>query len=367
MDAAITLFLAGDVMLGRGVDQILPHPGDPTLHEGYATSALDYVRLAERVHGPIPRPVDFDYVWGEALAEWARVRPDLRIINLETAITDRGPWARDKGIHYRLHPDNLPVLAAAGIHACALANNHVLDWGTVGLADTLAALDRVGIAHAGAGRDRDEARAPAVLPVPGGRVLLFAFGTADSGIPEHWAAGPGTPGVWLLPDLSTGTLADIAREIARVRGPGDRVVVSVHWGPNWGYAIPESRRAFAHGLIERCGVHLVHGHSSHHPLGLEVYRQRLIIHGCGDFLNDYEGIHGYEAYRGDLTLMYFPRIAADGRLLGLEMVPLQIRRLRLAAASGADRLWLAERLDRESRPLGARIEADREGRLHLRG
>src|SRR4030066_2212407 len=75
----MTLFLCGDVMTGRGVDQILPHPGDPILHEGYATSALDYVALAERANGPIPRPVAFAYVWGDALAEWARIAPDLRI------------------------------------------------------------------------------------------------------------------------------------------------------------------------------------------------------------------------------------------------------------------------------------------------
>jgi poly-gamma-glutamate synthesis protein (capsule biosynthesis protein) len=83
----VTLFLAGDVMTGRGVDQVLPNPADPQLYETYAKSAIDYVKLAERANGPIKVPVAFDYVWGDALAELERRRPDARIINLETAVT----------------------------------------------------------------------------------------------------------------------------------------------------------------------------------------------------------------------------------------------------------------------------------------
>ena len=78
----MTLFLCGDVMTARGIDQVLPHPGDPALHEPYLKSARAYVRLAEKAHGTIPRPVAFDYVWGDALGEWGRVRPDVRIVNL---------------------------------------------------------------------------------------------------------------------------------------------------------------------------------------------------------------------------------------------------------------------------------------------
>ena len=69
------LFLAGDLMCGRAIDQILPHPGDPRLYEAYVKDAGDYVRLAERRNGAIPRPVDFAYVWGWALD--APTRRDL--------------------------------------------------------------------------------------------------------------------------------------------------------------------------------------------------------------------------------------------------------------------------------------------------
>jgi poly-gamma-glutamate synthesis protein (capsule biosynthesis protein) len=364
----MTLFLCGDVMTGRGIDQVLPHPSDPRLHEGYATSALDYVRLAEEAHGVIPRPVAFDYVWGDALTEWAHARPDLRIANLETAVTARDEWQRGKGIHYRMHPANMPCLTAAQLDCCVLANNHVLDWGYAGLGETLDTLCRAGIHTAGAGRDQAEARAPAILATTKGRVLVFAFGTESCGIPLDWAAGAGTPGVNLLPDLSEATLRQIAQQIRDVKRAGDVVVASIHWGGNWGYVVPTAHQAFAHGLIDRCGVDVVYGHSSHHPLGIELYRGRPILYGCGDFLNDYEGISGYESYRGDLSLMYFLSVdAASGKLLRLWMVPLQMRRFRLQRASAQDTRWLRDRLDREVRRVGggARVEEGNEG-LELR-
>jgi len=105
------LFLCGDVMTGRGIDQILPHPGDPALHASYMRSARGYVALAEGETGPLPRAAPFDHVWGDALAELAHVAPAARIANLETAITDGGePWS-GKGIHYRMPPRTCPSSA----------------------------------------------------------------------------------------------------------------------------------------------------------------------------------------------------------------------------------------------------------------
>jgi poly-gamma-glutamate synthesis protein (capsule biosynthesis protein) len=364
----LTLFLCGDVMTGRGIDQVLPHPGAPTLHEPYVTSALDYVALAERANGPIRRPVDFAYIWGDALAEWARIGPDLRLVNLETAVTTRDDWQRGKGIHYRMHPANMPCLTAAGIDCCVLANNHVLDWGYAGLAETLETLHRAKVQTAGAGRDQTEAAVPAVLPVAGkGRVLVFSFGTASSGIPLDWAAAAGLPGVNLLPDFSEATLRRIAAQVKAIKQPHDVVVASIHWGGNWGYAVPPAHQGFAHGLIDQCGVAVVYGHSSHHPMGIEVYRDRPILYGCGDLLNDYEGIAGYEAYRGDLRLMYFLGVdPASGKLLRLWMIPMQMRHFRLSRASAQDARWLGEVLDREGRWLGSQVEAGKDGSLELR-
>ena len=138
---------------------------------------------------------------------------------------------------------------------------------------------------------------------------------------------------------------------------GDISVVSIHWGPNWGYEIPDEQRRFAHKLVDETGVSVIHGHSSHHPKAIEVYRNRLILYGCGDFLNDYEGIEGYEEYRADLSLMYFVDVdAASGDLVALELTPLQILRFRLEPAASNDAEWIARRLDRESAKFGVTVE-----------
>jgi poly-gamma-glutamate synthesis protein (capsule biosynthesis protein) len=362
----ITLFLCGDVMLGRGIDQILPHPGDARLHERQVHSAITYVQLAERVNGPIPRPVDFPYVWGDALEVLRRVQPDLRIINLETSIT-RSPDFIPKGINYKMSPDNAACLTAAGIDGCVLANNHVLDWGRAGLLETLETLEKLGVKSAGAGRNAAQAEAPAVLEVAGkGRVLVFGFGSQTSGIPRAWAAAESEPGVNMLKDLSERTIARIADRAQASRRPGDLLVASIHWGGNWGYDIPAQERRFAHGLIEGAGFDVVHGHSSHHPKGIEVYRDRPILYGCGDFLNDYEGIAGYEAFRDDLTLMYLPTLsAANGRLISLRLVPFQIRKLRLHRAPAAGGGWLRDVLNRESASFGVRLEPGEDDTLSV--
>lgn len=351
----VTLFLSGHVMTGRGIDQVLPHPGNPRLFEPCVRSALAYVKLAEAASGPIRRPVDFAAIWGHARDAWRRLAPDLRIINLETAVTSSEHAWPGKGIHYRMHPDNLPCLAAAGIDCCTLANNHVMDWGRQGLEETLDVLHRAGIATAGAGRDADQAAAPAVLHVPGkGRVLVFAWATEDSGVPPEWSAGPGRPGVNFLPGLTACQLDTVAHRVRAAKRAGDLVVASLHWGGNWGFDIPAQQQAFAHGLIDAAAVDVVHGHSSHHVKGIEVYLGKPILYGCGDFLNDYEGITGYEQFRSDLALMYFPTFEA-GRLIRFAMTPTQTRHLRVNSAPASDAWWLMTTLNREGRQFGTRV------------
>lgn len=362
----IMLFFCGDVMTGRGIDQVMPHPCPPHLREPYVASALDYVALAERANGPIPRPVDFGYVWGDALPEFDRRRPDVRIINLETSITTSEDL-QPKGINYRMNPANVACLTAAGIDCCILANNHVMDWGSRGLLETLTTLDDAGIQHVGAGRDSAEAEAPAVLMAPGkSRVIVFAVGAESSGVQPAWAARADRPGVSFLSDLSPRTADRIGAAVHERRQPGDVVVLSIHWGSNWGHEIPGAHTAFAHRLIDAAGVEVVFGHSSHHPRAVEVYKGRPILYGCGDFLNDYEGIEGYEAFRDDLVLMYFVTVRSDsGELDRFEMTPLRIKNFRLNRASAEDAEWMRATLDRECRKRDCGVERTADGRLRL--
>jgi poly-gamma-glutamate capsule biosynthesis protein CapA/YwtB (metallophosphatase superfamily) len=199
---------------------------------------------------------------------------------------------------------------------------------------------------------------------PKGRVLVFSFACPSSGVSRSWAASSELPGLNVLGDLSPAGAARIIKEIERARHPGDVILISIHWGPNWGYEVPEVERRLAHALIDDAGVSIVHGHSSHHAKGIEVYHNRLILYGCGDFLNDYEGIRGYEAYRDDLALMYFAAVdAASANIVSLEIVPLQIRNFRLVRPLRRDVEWLQQTLDRESRRLGPRVALDEAGRL----
>lgn len=364
----VRLFLAGDVMTGRGIDQILPTPSEAGIFESYVHDARAYVRLAEQRNGPIPRHVAFDYVWGTALGAVARLAPAARIVNLETSVTVAEDAWPAKGINYRMHPKNIGVLTAAGIDVCVVANNHVIDWGFAGLDETLATLRAAGIRTAGAGANADEAAAPAIVGLEeGGHVLVYGCGSQTSGIPAAWAAGSRAPGVNLVDELSLATARAIGTRIARQKAAGDLAVVSVHWGSNWGYSIPSEQRAFAHALVDSGAVDIVQGHSSHHAKGIEVYRGKPMIYGCGDFVNDYEGISGYEEYRGDLSLAYFPMFDAEtGELIELRIVPMQMKRFSLHDASPADVEWLKARLTREGERFGTKIEAGAGNELYVR-
>ena len=327
----VTLFLCGDVMTGRGVDQIFPSSCPPGLREPFVTSALDYVRMAQRTGKSIPIPVDHAYVWGDALSVLEDVRPDQRVANLETSVT-LSEDAFPKGINYRMHPANATVLTTAKLDCCSLANNHVLDWAEVGLLDTLAALEREGI------RRREQ---------------------------EGTSKPPDKPGVHLLSDLSRGTIGGLADRVEKVKRPGGLAVASIHWGANWGYDVPRRHRRFTHDLIDHAFFDVVHGHSAHRAKAVEVYEGHLILYGCGDFLTDYEGIGGHTEFRPDLALMYFPTLdRKTGRLVDLELFPLRIRGFRLNHVSAADREWLRARLNRKAERLGHRVDP-REGRLRV--
>ncbi|MHB1121866.1 MAG: CapA family protein [Ramlibacter sp.] len=365
--AGVRLFLCGDVMTGRGIDQLLPHPVPPHLFEPYVQSATGYVRLAEARCGPLGRQLDVAYPWGDALAVLEEMQPALRIVNLETAVTVSEDAQPGKGIHYRMHPANVPCLLRAGIHCCVLANNHVLDWGAAGLLETLRTLEAADLRFAGAGRDAARAAAPARLPLPGGgRVLVFGVATASSGVPASWAATARRPGVNYLETVSPASAARLAAAIAPQRQPGDLVLLSIHWGANWSPAVPPAHREFARELVASGAVDVVHGHSSHHVLPIELIDGKLVLYGCGDFINDYEGIAGHEAFRPDLALMYFPRLdRTSGKLDELLLVPMRRRRLRMERADAQDAARLAAMVQAE--PSQVRIALRPDGVLALAG
>jgi poly-gamma-glutamate synthesis protein (capsule biosynthesis protein) len=213
-----------------------------------------------------------------------------------------------------------------------------------------------------------QAQAPAIFDLPNkGRVILFSFAERNSGVPWNWYASTDRAGINLLPDLSESTIEQIAQQTRAVKQDKDIVVASIHWGSNWGYQIPAEHRRFAQGLIDHAGVDIIHGHSSHHPKGMEIYRNKPVIYGCGDFINDYEGIHGHEEYRGDLSLMYFIAMnVGTGELTQLELVPTQLARLRVNHATTTDARWLAAMLNREGSRLNTQFSLHDDNTIQLK-
>jgi poly-gamma-glutamate capsule biosynthesis protein CapA/YwtB (metallophosphatase superfamily) len=363
MPAGVVLCLVGDVMTGRGVDQILPTPGEPRLWESYVRDATRYVELAEAVSGPIVRPVDVAWPWGDALTTMDTEAPDARIVNLETSVTTCSEPRAGKAVHYRMHPANVGCLTVARPDACVLANNHVLDFGPRGLVETLDTLDAAGLTRVGAGRDEDEAWRPALLEAGDHRVLLWAAGAESSGVPRTWAAAPARPGVAFV-DLTSAEADAIGERVREVKRPGDVAVLSIHWGSNWGYDVSRRQVRFAHRLVDH-GVDVVFGHSSHHPRPVEVYHGGLVLYGCGDFIDDYEGIGGHEEFRDDLRLLHLVRVVPGEGVQDLRMVPFRVERMRLLHASRSDAAWLGDVLTEAGRRFGTRVEVAQNGSLVL--
>ena len=208
---------------------------------------------------------------------------------METSLTTSDDIQPHKAVLYRMHPGNVSCLTAARLDACALANNHVLDFGVRGLEDTLDVLTQAGPGPSGAGRDEQQAWRPVALTGGGHRVLVWSVGRPPAVSRAAGRPHRDPPGVAFLSEDSEADADALCDRVRRTKQPGDIAVVSVHWGSNWGYDVPREQVRFAHRLIDD-GVDVVHGHSSHHPRPVEVYRDRLVLYGCGDLINDYEGI-----------------------------------------------------------------------------
>ena len=216
----------------------------------------------------------------EGIDPFANVEPnlasaDIAIVNLEMAITERGePY--DKEFVFRAPGSAALTLAGAGIDVVSLANNHVLDFGPVGLADTLSVLDEVNILRPGAGSNNAEAYAPRVLTLDNG--IRVAFVSATAVVPGGFAASADRPGVadakWAIP-----------RVLAAVRAAAagnDVVVVSVHWGIERETCPSEDQRALASDLIE-AGANLILGHHPHVLQPIETFDRTVIAYSLGNF------------------------------------------------------------------------------------
>lgn len=249
------------------------------------------------------------YPWGDTLPVLRRA--DLRIANLECVLADGGSPEPGKVFTFRSDLKNVRSLVSAQIDLVSLANNHVLDYGPEALREMLPALDRHGILHAGAGTDLASALRPAILRAASTAVGFVAFTDNQ----PDWEAAPGSPGVYYVPVTDRGErtgeragerAGELLGLLERTKARVQLLVVSAHWGGNWGSDVPPEHRALARRMVD-AGADVVFGHSPHIFRGVEVYRGRPIIYGAGDFVDDY-AVDPEE--RNDLSFIFL--LEADG-------------------------------------------------------
>jgi poly-gamma-glutamate capsule biosynthesis protein CapA/YwtB (metallophosphatase superfamily) len=316
------LVCLGDVMLARGVSHVL--------------SSSD--------------PLD---LWGDTLPIISDA--DLRLANLECCISDRGePFWPPRTFYFRAIPKAIDTLVGAGIDVVTLANNHSLDFGSDALADTLERLDRAGISHAGAGRDLDSAREPAILESGGRRVGVI--GVTDN-YPEY-AASAESPGTFHL-EIELGSLDLVVEAIERARKmDAELVVVSAHVGPNMVTRPPKRFREFARAVLD-AGADLWFGHSAHVFQGVEFYRGKPVIYDGGDFLDDYATD---PILRNDRSLIW--KVEWSAADVAVEAYPVRLSFAQTDLARGEDFDWIEARLTELCSEMGTVVER-RDDRLRL--
>jgi poly-gamma-glutamate synthesis protein (capsule biosynthesis protein) len=321
----LTIALLGDVMLGRAVAE----------------------RLAD---------VPPEEVWAPEVRELCR-SCDLVICNLECCISTRGEptqRVRYKPFFFRGPPQAVRSLAAIGVAAVGLANNHALDYEADALLEMLELLGEAGIAVAGAGRRESEARSGATVEAAGRRIGLVAA----SDHPREFAAGPELPGI-AYGDLRRAIPDWLAGELARLDRECDHVVAFPHWGPNM-TTDPAGWQCRAAEQLQEAGADLVAGHSAHAFHGAGWGRRGPLLYDLGDALDDYAVD---PRLRNDLGVLALWR-PGDPQF-ELELVGLALDFCHTRLAVGRDAEWIAQRLARACEPLRTRVERVAEQRFQV--
>ena len=287
---SVSIDAVGDLMLGRGVAAMVQRHG----------SDWPFARVSERLRSA-----------------------DVRFGNLELALTDRGTQSA-KDYTFRAPPDSVQSLVGAGINVVDVANNHVLDFGTQGLLDTISTVARNGIFHIGAGSDGESARTPAIVMVNGIRIAWLAYvNVPDDSISGFVArsleGGPGRPGVaWGTPDV-------IARDVTAARQRSDVVIVALHSGFEYTSEPNSVQKDLAHAAID-AGAALVLGAHPHVLQGIEFYHGGLIAYSLGNFLFDLDA-SDIAHYGLPSVLTVVLRVNLDSRgVTGIEVYPAIINR-----------------------------------------
>jgi poly-gamma-glutamate synthesis protein (capsule biosynthesis protein) len=311
-DDILTIGLAGDVMIGRGVDPMITQ-------YGYA------------------------YPWGTVLPILRQT--DINIINLETALTHSNHKVQ-KVFNFKATPDKVQTLVEAHITLANLANNHILDYSEEGLAETIYALSAAGIQHVGAGMDDYEAARPEIISKKDVRLGLLGFTDNE----PSWKAGEEKCGTCYINVSKTKDREVALTAIRQLKEITDCVTVSIHWGYNMVEKPSSAFIGFAHQMID-AGADIIHGHSAHIFQAIEVYQQKLILYDTGDFVDDYIVD---EDLRNDRSFLFLTRVDKN-EIIELKLVPVAISACQVNLAEEDDYKWSIRRMQQLSARFGTEI------------
>lgn len=306
----IVIGFAGDVMIGRMVNEIIDKTG-------------------------------YEYPWGNLLPLLHAT--DLNIVNLETTLTKETKVV-PKVFNFKAAPDRIEILKNARIDAVNIANNHILDFGVQGMIDTIEQLDLAEIAHVGSGQGLQAAQKPAIFERNGLRIGII--GATDN--EPDWAAEEFKPGVFYVNIENIKPLCD---EVKKLRPKVDLLILTIHWGPNWREHPSQEFINAAHSLID-CGVDIIHGSSAHILQGIEIYKRRLIMYGTGDFVDDYQVD---PVLRNDCSA-FFEVTVDKNNIKQVQLIPVLINDMQVNIAQGEEKHTIIDRMEQLSQELGTSID-----------
>lgn len=285
-DNNVTISLVGDILLDRGVEKVIQEHG-----------------------------ADYPYSRVKSIVS----KSDMAMGNLECPLTLEGiPVLKNRNIVFNADPANAYSLKKAGFDILNLANNHVMDYGSKGLLNTVIFLEKQGIATVGAGRNKDEAHKPAFIK----KGLLTVGFISFSAFPAE--------GYFYFeekPDVAYVDIDSIRSEIEVAREQCDFLIASFHWGREYDLYVSKAQRELAHHVIDS-GADIIVGHHPHVLQGIESYKGKLIFYSLGNFVFDRQWQRGT-----DESVIINISVSRAG-LEGVEIIPLKIKECQPAELKG---------------------------------
>ncbi|MDH5633756.1 MAG: CapA family protein [Gammaproteobacteria bacterium] len=280
----------------------------------------------------------FEYV-GDILR-----KADIAIGNLEGPLTTGGNNDVEKKYVFRSPPDKVATsLVNAGFDVFTLANNHTLDYGVQGLVDTMAALDRHGLAYSGAGLDSKAARKAVILERKNRRIAFLGYSLT---FPEEFWAAANRPGT------AFGHESHVRKDVAKAKAEADIVIVSFHWGREGTTELRPYQTALGRAAID-AGAAAVLGHHPHILQGVERYKHGVILYSLGNFV--------FGSYSRKARTSVIAQLSFDGNVVSsVEMVPINVFNPEVVfqpkILTGKQAASVLSELDGLSRPMGVAVK-----------